>query len=216
VLALLLAAGSSAAPPEPNPEDGTRNTSVYRCRENGDDPLSFVVRRGPGELALWLPPEHGAPYRVLGQRFTGHSGEYTEGEVTVLLADGLATLLLGPRAFVDCVEDIEASRWEHAKLSGHDYRAVADDGSWTLVLRRGEMVLHDAVRGERLAVPTAGAVSDLATGVTEYRGRGAGHTLVLRIGRSACALPDGVPLTGTTVTVVVDGERRAGCGAPLH
>jgi len=122
----------------------------------------------------------------------------------------------GQRTFVDCVEDVEASRWEHAKLSGHDYRAVADDGSWTLVLRRGEMVLHDASRGERLAVVTAGPVTDLDTDVTEYRGHGDGHTLVLRIGRSACALPDGVPLSGTTLTVVVDGERRAGCGAPLH
>jgi hypothetical protein len=105
--------------------DGRINTTVFDCETPAGASFEFTIRRGAAELALWLPGSFGMPYLVLSEEYEGNefTGLYREADVSVDLAGESVELRVGDDRFAGCRENQQRSVWEHAKLSGIDFRA---------------------------------------------------------------------------------------------
>ncbi len=76
----------------------TGRTFVYAC----DPAVTFRVRTGPGEIALWLPERFGGRYLVLGQVRAASGAKYQDGPVTVWTKGDQATLEVDGETFPEC------------------------------------------------------------------------------------------------------------------
>ncbi len=212
---LLAACGGLALDAQPITDlrDPRINTEVYECVPGSAETFDFTIRHGATELALWLPARFRQPYLVLS-RAEGRE-EYREGDVVLTFHDGRADLAVGAERFLECVEDPVRSVWEHAKLTGVDFRAAGSDPNWYVEIRRaGELVFRSG--DQNTSVPTPEPQRDAVSGVTAYRGITDGVELNVAIGGGACELPDRRDLEGVVVTVTLDGASFLGCGRALH
>ena len=195
------------------------NTAVYDCARPDGTEFEFTIRRGAGEIALWLPFEFNRPYLVLSEVFDGaaSTGTFRESDVSVAPAERDAALTVGSQRFTGCAYDRVRSIWEHAKLSGGDFRASGEEPAWYLELRREDRLEFRTADPEHsLRVPWAEIEQHtIATGVTYLYGAGPRAVEVV-IDLTACDVPDGLAVRGSRVTVTVDGMVFDGCGRALH
>lgn len=190
-------------------------TSVFDCPAPDGAGFEFTLRRGPGELALWLPPMFERPYLVLAQRHDGHPAEFVEGDVSVTIKERFADLRVGDEAFPDCERNGVRSEWEHAKLAGFDFRATSTEPDWSLDLQ------HDGsfeFRSENpdIQIRATTPASDRSGSETRYAAEQDGRLVEIRISAVYCNLDDGIQMFGSTVTVQVDSHVFFGCGRALH
>lgn len=177
------------------------------------------MRRGAAELALWLPPALERPYLVLSEEYVGSrfTGVYREGDVMLDLADESVELSVGDERFTACHENRLRSVWEHAKLTGVDFRATGEDPGWYLEIRDGDRLDFRSALDEALLTLQMSAIR-LQSGAAgaSYRSTAGSLQIVAEISATPCTVADGLGLSGVTV-VVTQGERRlGGCGRPLH
>jgi len=195
------------------------NTAVYTCQRADGDAFEFTTRRGPGELALWLPFEFDKPYLVLSEVFEGteSTGVFREGDVSVAMTERDAALTVGNQRFAGCAYDRVRSIWEHAKLSGVDFRASGEDPAWYLELRREDSLEFRSADADRsLRVPWAEIEQhNIASGVTYLYGAGS-RAFEVVVQRAACEDPSGIAVRSSRVSVTVDGRVFEGCGRALH
>jgi len=222
-LFLLLAACSSGAQqPSDTPvvtdlRDPSINTSVYNCVRADESTFEFTVRRGPAEMALWLPFDFGYPYLVLSSDGSSDATLYREGDVSIVIGDASAELVVGDLRFPDCAYNALRSEWEHAKLTGVDYRASGDDGDWILEIRNADTIRFvDRSDGTELRFPTPEPHSDAARRVTTWSADGDGSTIEITVSGLQCGAPDRDDMTGTSVTVILGDRLLTGCGRALH
>jgi len=188
------------------------NTSVFVCDAPAGDSFEFTVRLGPGELAVWLPWEFGRPYLVLAEQAGDNGREFAEGDVLIRLRGQRADLFVGAERFSGCLRNAERSVWEHAKLSGVDFRATGSAPDWTLEIRdKRKIWLQVAVDGLDLQAMAEEAEQRGNLGV--YRAPTASGLLEVQIGGAPCAVGG---FDGTTVAVFLDGAMYSGCGRGLH
>lgn len=223
VLLLLLAAGACGADDTTRAEARTDlrnpsiNTDVYDCRRPDDSRFEFTIRRGPGEMAAWLPFEFGYPYLVLSSDGSAEATLYREGDVAITVGTASADLVVGELHFPDCKHNALRSEWEHAKLTGVDYRASGDDGDWILEIRNADTIRFvQRSGGIELRFPTPEPVSDDVRRVTTWSTRDAGNTLELTVSGVQCSALDRDDLGGTSVTVILGDRLFTGCGRALH
>jgi len=188
------------------------NTSVFVCNVPAGEPFQFTVRLGPGELAAWLPLQFGRPYLVLAERGAGNAREFAEGDVVIRLYGQRADLVVDGERFTGCLRNAARSVWEHAKLSGVDFRATGSMPDWTLEIKNKRQIW--------LQVPADGvdlqAVADEVENagiIGIYRAPTASGALEIQIGGAVCAVAG---VDGTTVAVFLDGAMYSGCGRALH
>ena len=197
------------------PQRGAQ-TFVY---ERGNEATRFelVTRTGPGEIAVWLPPQFSRPYLVLGQTRAASGARY-EGDGVLLWTHGAEALLEvdGVRQ-KPCRENRRRSIWEHAKLSGVDFRAVGNEPGWTLELREGRQMrfIYDYGQSE-VTTPCPDPVTDLAARRTVYATTDDEHQLTVTLSGEPCADTMSGEQFSTTVMVSLDGRMFHGCGRPLH
>ena len=92
------------------PPQETGQDYAYTCGSQ-DDPFTFRIRTGPGEIALWLPKlfegREGGTYRVLGQVRSASGAKFQDGPVTVW-TKGLdkALLEVDGETFAGCMRDL--------------------------------------------------------------------------------------------------------------
>ena len=199
--------------------DGRINTAVYECRPADLDAFEFTVRRGAAELALWLPPAFNRPYLVLSEEYVGttFTGVYREGDVTLDLADAAVELTVGIEPFRGCRENRLRSVWEHAKLSGVNFRATGEDPAWYLEIRDGDRLdFRSALDLGSLTLPMTAIRLEPGAAGASYRASGDPSDLVVGISATPCTVADGLGLSGVTVVVTEGGRRFSGCGRPLH
>lgn len=218
-LITLLAACSSCGLPAPSSDDGLLgergNTMVFDCARAPGEPFELTLRRGPGELALWLPLEFGIPYTVLSQ--TEPDGPYREGDVTLVLRDDAADLTVGAAAFTGCSLDPLRSIWEHAKLSGVDFRAAGTDPDWFVEIGAGRSLHFRSRRNDTdVVVATPEPESDPAAMRTVYRAALDSREIEVEIVIASCAPPDVPAMMGSYTEVRLDGMTFVGCGRALH
>ena len=225
---LLIAALTAACTREPDAAalltatdlvDGAINTTVYECRPADLEPFEFTVRRGAAELALWLPPAFDRPYLVLSEEYVGtrFTGVFREGDVSLDLADASVELGVGDARFGGCREDRERSVWEHAKLSGVNFRATGEDPAWYLEIRDGDRLdFRSALDTVPLTLPMAELRLESGASGASYRSSGQEPELVAEISATPCTVADGLGLSGVTIVVTAGGRLFSGCGRPLH
>ena len=214
---LLSASGglSLDAQPITDLRDPRIDTEVFECAPAPGEPFDFTIRHGSAELALWLPARFHQPYLVLSITVMDGDETYREGDVALAFRDGRADLTIGEERFLGCVQNPVRSVWEHAKLTGVDFRAAGSSPNWYVEIRRGvELVFRSGDRS--ISVPAPEPESDAVRGITAYRATRNGVELDVAIGGGACEPPDRRDLGGVAVTVTLGGASFLGCGHALH
>ncbi len=187
----------------------TPRTFVFAC----EDDYEFVARI-EGEKAWVFRPEGtvGLPHVP-----SGSGGKYSNGTVTFWTKGQDALLDDDGMTHRGCRDDPRRAVWEHAKLSGADFRAVGNEPGWHLeILQQSRIVLvadYGAARYEfDLPEPTV----DREARVTRYETSRDGHGLTLVLRAHRCRDTMSGEEFETEVVVTLDGRQLRGCGRALH
>lgn len=187
------------------PEVG--RTFVYDCP--GD--VSFTVRSGPGELALWAPEELGSGYVVLSQEASASGARYSEGDVSFVSKDDQATIEFAGRRFADCEANPAKAPWADAKRRGVTFRALGQEPSWVFEVQGQDLlVLITDLGATRHEFPFTAPAADGAT--TTYRSAGEAGELVATITRTPCADTMSGEAFDVTAAISFGGTTLRGCG----
>jgi putative lipoprotein len=186
------------------PEIG--RTFVFDC----DGGLSFTVRYGPGEAAVWAPAELGGAYQVLSLARSGSGARYEEGDTTFAATGDFATFELGGQRYVDCRSSPSKAPWFDARRRGATFRAIGNEPAWYVEIFPERLAVVTELGTNRVEMRHAGGVTE--NGRTTYRAAGEGHTATVVIDRRACA--DSMSGEGfeAAATVTLDERALQGCG----
>ena len=208
----------------PAPVPGAAGTSVYMCAPPGDSSFTYTVtdfNMDPGRLALWLPARFERPYVELAADSGAAALRYQAPGIVFEPGDGSATISVDSRSFPVCRLDRARAVWEHAKLTGVDFRAVGQDPGWILEIRPD----LEARSGRRIRFVREDGQHDMIVHAPDpdpganpalYHGRNGDLTLVVTIEPGPCIDTMSGETFESTVTVTQDGRPYRGCGRPLH
>jgi uncharacterized membrane protein len=119
--------------------------------------------------------------------------------------------------YLDCEYDRRASIWEHAKLSGVDFRATGNEPGWVLEIREGDRLelSYDYGQG-RMSAAITGREPDPATRTTRITAAAGDHLIEVLLTAGTCRDTMADETFPTRVEVAFDDRRLTGCGRPLH
>ena len=184
------------------PEVG--RTFVFECA--GD--LSFIVRTGPGEVAVWAPSSLGGRYAVLSQSRTASGARYEEGDFVFWNKGDLATFELAGQTYEDCASNPRQVPWADAARRGAIFRALGNEPSWNLEVHRDRLVLVTDLGTETAEFPYSDPIVEGAR--TTYRS--AGGELVAVVERQACVDTMSGEGFEASATLTLTGGTLRGCG----
>jgi uncharacterized lipoprotein YbaY/membrane-bound inhibitor of C-type lysozyme/uncharacterized membrane protein len=180
-------------------------TYVYDC----DGDLSFTVRTGPGEVALWAPAALGGTYQVLSMTRAASGVRYQEGDTVFWTKGELATIEIGGQRFVDCRSNPSKVPWADAKRRGATFRGLGQEPGWFVEIFPDRLALVTDLGTNRLEGKHSGPVVE--GGRTTYR-TAESREVTIVIDRQACAdIMSGEPFEAA-VTATVDDRTLKGCG----
>jgi putative lipoprotein len=186
------------------PETG--RTLVYDC----DGDVSFTVRSGPGEVALWAPASLGGQYLVLPATRAASGARFQEGDTVYWSKGDVATFEIAGSTFVDCLSNPRKVPWADAARRGVIFRAVGNEPGWYLEIHSDRLVAvtdYGSMRTElAYTEPT------VAGRRTVYRASGDGHEMVAVVERGGCTDTMSGEAFEATATVTLDGAMYHGCG----
>jgi putative lipoprotein len=191
-------AGAAAAP-----EVG--RTFVFDC----DGDLSFAVRTGPGEMALWAPKSLGGRYQVLSLTRSASGARYAEGDTVFWSKGELATIEYAGQRYVDCRSNPRKVPWADAARRGASFRALGNEPSWSLEIFRDRLAMITELGARRTELPYT--VSSVGASTT-YRASGDGRELVAVVDRTACVDTMSGETFEYAAAVTFDGAMLHGCG----
>lgn len=187
-------------------------TAVFDCESNTGG-IRVVTRTGPGELAVWLPESPGLRYLVLGQVRAASGAKYEGDGVVVWTKGDEAQLSVDGSTWQRCALNRRESIWEHAKLSGVDFRAVGNEPGWHMEIRNGDRINFVYDYGDReLEVPAPEPQVDADRRRSEYFT----GTLYVLIAGEPCNDTMSGEAFESRVTLRLDGREFHGCGRALH
>lgn len=191
-------------------------TFVYQCG-GAQDPFQLVLRNGPGEIALWLPPRFGRPYLVLGQRRAASGARYEGDGVLVWTHGATAIVEVDDQSFGECVLDRQASIWERAKLDGIDFRGTGNEPGWTLEIRDGRQIrlLYDYGQ-HQIEAPCPMPAEDRVARRSVYSTWVDDRPLKVILSAGPCHDTMDDQVYATRVRIDWEGRTFEGCGRPLH
>jgi membrane-bound inhibitor of C-type lysozyme len=200
--------------PDRAPKPGARvpggaRTYVYEC----DDAYGFTARI-EGETAwVFLPGETVALPHV-----TSASGvKYSDGRVTLWSEGNEAALEVEGGERYECSNNPAKAVWEHAKLSGVDFRAVGNEPGWYLeIIAQSTIVLVTDYGNSRNEFPLPEPIENREARTTQYVVASAGHALTILLEGRLCSDTMSGEQFETTVTVTLDDRQFSGCGRALH
>ena len=185
------------------PEVG--RTFVFDC----DGELSFTVRTGPGEVALWAPASLGSAYLVLSLTRAASGARYAEGDTVFWDKGEVATFEVGGQRFVDCRSNPAKVPWADAARRGVVFRGLGQEPGWNVEIERdGRMVLvadYGAQRTEAMSWNAA-----VWGAQTTYRSAEVPLTVVVE--RRACTDSMSGEAFEAAVTVTLAERVLYGCG----
>jgi uncharacterized membrane protein/membrane-bound inhibitor of C-type lysozyme len=186
------------------PEVG--RTFVFDC----DGDVSFTVRSGPGEVALWAPASLGGAYQVLSQTPAASGARYQEGDTVYWNRGELATFEFGGQRYVDCRSNPSKVPWADAARRGVTFRALGNEPSWYVEVFADRLAVVTDLGTNRTELAHSGAT--LEGGRTTYRAAGDGREATVVIDRRTCA--DSMSGEGFEAVATVTFENRTltGCG----
>jgi putative lipoprotein len=192
-------------------------TAVFDCSDPAGGDFDFVMRTGPGEIAVWLPLRFDRPYLVLGQVRAASGARYEGDSVTVWTHADDALLIVDGEQFGGCALNRARSIWEHAKLSGVDFRAVGNEPGWHLEIRNGDRLhfVYDYGQSEVIA-PAPDPLVEAGSRQATYDIQTDTYMLTVRIHGSECIDSMSGETFESSVVVDLDGKTFQGCGRALH
>jgi heat shock protein HslJ/uncharacterized membrane protein len=186
------------------PEVG--RTFVYDC----DGDLSFTVRTGPGEIALWAPSVLGGAYRVLSMTPAASGARYAEGDTVFSSVGDVATIELGRRRYADCRSNPSKVPWADAARRGATFRALGNEPSWYVEIFPDRLAIVTELGANRAELPHGGPAAE--AGRTTYRASADGREATVVIERRACADTMSGEAFEAAATVRFEGRVLTGCG----
>jgi putative lipoprotein len=186
------------------PEVG--RTFVYDC----DGDVSFTVRTGPGEVALWAPASLGGAYQVLSLARAASGARYEEGDTVYWNRGDLATFEFGRQRYVDCRSNPSKVPWADAARRGATFRALGNEPAWYVEIFPDRVAIVTELGTRRTELLHAG--STVAGTRTTYRAAADGREATVVVDRRACA--DSMSGEGFEAAATVTFENRTllGCG----
>lgn len=186
------------------PETG--RTLVFDCAPG----VSFTLRTGPGEIAIWSPESVGGRYAVLGATSFENGTRYEDGDDVVVLNDDRATFQVAGQRFEDCEPNQRAVPWADAARRGVTFRAIGNEPSWHLEISSMTLTMTTNLGADRVELAYEEPLVESLR--TTYRAAADGHELVAVIDQRPCVdAMSGDPFE-VTATVTFDGETFRGCG----
>lgn len=204
---LLAGVRTQGAEPAAAPE--VARTFVYDCP--GD--LSFTVRTGPGEMALWAPKSLGGRYLVLSLARSASGARYTEGDTVFWSKGDVAAIELGGQRYVDCKSNPSKAPWADAARRGAAFRALGNEPAWSLEIFADRLAVVTDLGARRTELRYAAPAAEGAR--TTYRASDDGHEAVAVVERRACADSMSGEVFDAAATVTLDGATLRGCGRYL-
>lgn len=197
---------SVAAAPVAAAEPEIGRTFVFDC----DGDISFTVRFGPGEMALWAPESLGGAYQVLSLARSSSGARYVEGDTVFWNKGNLATIEIAGQRFVDCRSMPSKAPWADAKRRGAIFRALGNEPAWYVEIFADRLAIVTELGTKRTELAHGGAVVE--AGRTTYRAAAGGNAATVVIDRRACA--DSMSGEGfeTAATVSFENRTLLGCG----
>ncbi len=186
------------------PEVG--RTFVYDC----DGDVSFTVRTGPGEVALWAPESLGGQYSVLGMTRAASGARYEDSGTVYWSKGDLATFEIAGQRFVDCRSNPAKVPWADAARRGVTFRALGNEPSWSLEITPERLTMITDLGASRAEFPYS--QPSVAGQRTTYRLRTEAHELVAVVERGGCTDSMSGEAFEATATVTFDGAMYYGCG----
>jgi putative lipoprotein len=200
------------ASPEPEPQAAAAEigrTFVFDC----DADVSFTVRTGPGEVALWIPASLGGEYLVLSQARSASGARYEEGEAVFWSKGDLATFEVGGQRFVDCRSNPAKVPWADAARRGVVFRGLGQEPAWNVEIRGdGHMDLILDYGARRIEAVNAHAEPSVEGLRTTYRSANDPPTFAVVIERRTCTDSMSGEAFEATVTVTLETDLLYGCG----
>ncbi len=186
-------------------------TLVYECPGPEGEVHEFVVRLGPGEMALWLADR----YLVLSQVRSASGIKYEEGDVIFWTKGEAAMLDAGAEHYRDCRRVPAREAWEDARRRGVSFRGAGHEPGWFLELsRQGGLLFVGDDGASRLE---AAAVDRKTTnGVIILQGSAGDQMLRVEVVEGVCTDSAGGATFSHHVIVQTQGERYQGCGMELE
>jgi putative lipoprotein len=186
------------------PEVG--RTFVFDC----DGDLSFTVRTGPGEVALWTPQSLGGRYLVLGMTRTASGARYEEGDTVYWDKGDLATFEVAGQRFIDCRSNPRKVPWADAARRGVTFRALGNEPAWSLEIASERLTMITELGARRTEFPYS--EPSVAGQRSTYRVRTEAQELVAVVERGACTDSMSGEAFEATATVTFDSAMYYGCG----
>ena len=193
--------------PVPQVHAEVARTFVFDC----DGDVSFTVRFGPGEMALWAPASLGGGYQVLSLIQAASGARYEEGGTVFWSKGELATIELGGQRYVDCRSNPRKVPWADAARRGVTFRALGNEPSWYVEIFPDYLAIFTDL-GERNGIRLAHGGAVVEGGRTTYRAMSVSGAATVVIDRRACADTMSGEGFEAAATVTFDNRTLRGCG----
>ncbi len=209
----LLAVSACASTPDAAPSAEVANeavvvgvqTLVYEC-DTGD----FILRTGPGEVAIWLEDQ----YRVLSQVRSASGAKYEEGDMVFWSKGEEAMLDAAGIYYRNCSPNPRRVPWEDARRRGIDLRAVGNEPGWHVEVREGDSILFVGDYGATRHLFQDFSASDDAGGLNYSAVRGEDHLSVEAVAEECMDTMSGERFE-LRVEVTLNDRHYRGCGMTL-
>lgn len=191
-----------SVPPASGHGHAPARTLFLECHQ-----ADFMVRTGPGELALWLDDT----YTVLPQVPSASGSKYEEGGITVWLKGDEALLDAPQLSARGCRNNPQRAIWEDARRRGVSFRGSGNEPGWVLEIhnQQGMTLMTDY---GRTRIHTAMPEAQKTGKQTRY----IAGPLDITLEHKRCTDSMADILYTTTVTVQVNGQTLHGCGNALQ
>ncbi len=194
----------------------TAVTAVFECNVD-DTSFAFTTRTIDQGLALWLAAKFERPYLALEQSPAASGSRYEGDGVVVWLHGEEAMLEVDGERFSGCRRNSQASIWEHAKLSGVDFRATGNEPGWVLeISERTSIDLSYDYGASRIQANASEPVDDQRAMRSTWDAIVDGVTLKLEISAVACTDSMSGAQFESTVVIYLGDRKFQGCGRALH
>lgn len=186
----------------------TSKTYVYECT----DGMSFPVNIKKEHAWVFLPKET----LNLPLVPSASGAKYSDGKTIFWSKGQEAYLNIGTGAQITCTNNPQRAVWEHAKLSGVDFRAVGNEPGWYLEIRH-ESIRYVGDYGSTSHIfPKPQQTVATSSNQTTYLTRDAENELNVQIEGKQCHDTMSGEEFESTVTIRLNGTIYLGCGRALH
>jgi len=178
-------------------------TYVFECASGSE----FVV--DINEDGSWLLLEQ----QTLKLTEPGGLVSYTAPGMELLIHGENAVLREVGKTTLFCKNNKKRAIWEHAKLSGVDFRAVGNEPGWSLELIAGRKIIFISNDGsDRVERPLPEAITNQAARTTRWDADG----LTIEATGKTCRDEMSGEAYESTITVFWKNKQFHGCGKALH